>query len=46
MNRAMQMGQGKDAKQMQNIARNLAKQKGMNDKQFNQFIGQFGLKLQ
>lgn len=40
------MGQGKNVEQMQNIARNLAKQKGMNDKQFNEFLGQFGLKLQ
>ena len=46
MSRAMQMGQGKSPEQIQNIVRNLAKQKGMNDEQLNQFLNQFGLKLQ
>lgn len=46
MSRAMQMGQGKSPEQMQNIVRNLAKQKGMNDEQLNQFLSQFGLRLQ
>ena len=45
MSRAMQMGQGKSPEQIQNIVRNLAKQKGMNDEQLNQFLSQFGLKL-
>nr|DAI78008.1 MAG TPA: hypothetical protein [Caudoviricetes sp.] len=42
----MQMGQGKSPEQMQTLVRNLAKQKGMNDEQLNQFLNQFGLKLQ
>lgn len=46
MSRAMQMGQGKSPEQMQTIVRNLAKQKGMNDEQLNQFLSQFGLRLQ
>lgn len=46
MSRAMQMGQGKSPEQMQNLVRNLAKQKGMNDEQLNQFLSQFGLRLQ
>lgn len=46
MSRAMQMGQGKSPEQMQTLVRNLAKQKGMNDEQLNQFLNQFGLKLQ
>ena len=40
------MGQGKSPEQIQNIVRNLAKQKGMYDEQLNQFLNQFGLKLQ
>lgn len=46
MSRAMQMGQGKSHEQMQTLVRNLAKQKGMNDEQLNQFLSQFGLRLQ
>lgn len=46
MSRAMQMGQGKSQQQMQTLVRNLAKQKGMNDEQLNQFLSQFGLRLQ
>ena len=46
MSRAMQMGQGKSPEQMQTLVRNLAKQKGMNDEQLNQFLSQFGLRLQ
>nr|DAV30131.1 MAG TPA: SurA N-terminal domain [Caudoviricetes sp.] len=45
MSRAMQMGQGKSPEQMQTLVRNLAKQKGMNDEQLNQFLSQFGLRL-
>lgn len=40
------MGQGKSQQQMQTLVRNLAKQKGMNDEQLNQFLSQFGLRLQ
>lgn len=46
MSRAIQMGQGKSPEQMQTLVRNLAKQKGMNDEQLNQFLSQFGLRLQ
>lgn len=46
MSRAMKMGQGKSPEQMQTLVRNLAKQKGMNDEQLNQFLNQFGLKIQ
>ena len=45
MQRAMQMGQGKNPEQLQSIVRNLAQQRGMNEEQLNQFIGQFGMKL-
>lgn len=45
MQRAMQMGQGKSPEQMQQIVRNLAQQKGMNEQQLNQFLSQYGLKL-
>nr|DAU89173.1 MAG TPA: SurA N-terminal domain [Caudoviricetes sp.] len=46
MSRAMQMGKDKSPEQMQTLVRNLAKQKGMNDEQLNQFLSQFGLRLQ
>ena len=46
MGRAIQMGQGKSQQDLQGIVKNLAKQKGMNDQQLNQFLQQFGLKLQ
>ena len=46
MGRAMEMGQGKSTSDLQTIAKNLAKQRGMNNEQFNQFVGQFGLKSQ
>lgn len=45
MQRAMQMGQGKSPEQMQQVVRNLAKQRGMDDQQLNQFLSQFGLRL-
>lgn len=45
MQRAMQMGQGKSPEQMQQIVRNLAQQKGMNEQQLNQFLSPFGLRL-
>lgn len=45
MDRAMQMGKGKDEMQLKNTVRNLAKQRGMNDEQLNQLLGNFGLTL-
>lgn len=45
MQRAMQMGQGKSPEQLQQVVRNLAQQKGMNEQQLNQFLGNFGLKI-
>lgn len=43
--RAMQMGQGKSPEQIQQVVRNLAQQRGMNEQQLNQFLSQFGLKI-
>lgn len=43
MGRALQMGQGKSVQDLQNIAQNLAKQRGMDANQFNQFLSSFGL---
>lgn len=43
MQRALQMGNGKDVNALQAVARNLAKQRGMSDEQFNGFIAQFGM---
>ncbi len=34
MGRAMEMGQGKSTSDLQSIAKNLAKQRGMNNEQF------------
>ena len=45
MGRALQMGQGKSVEELQGIAKNLAKQRGMDSNQFNQFLSSFGLKL-
>ena len=45
MQRAMMMSQGKSPQEMQQIVRNLARQKGMSDEQLNQMLGQFGLRL-
>ena len=44
LSRAMQMGKGKNPQELAMIARNLAKQNGMNDQQFAQLLGQFGIK--
>ena len=44
LSRAMQMGKGKNPQELAMIARNLAKQQGMNDQQFAQLLGQFGIK--
>ena len=43
LSRAMQMGQGKNPQELAMIARNLAKQNGMNDQQFAQLLSQFGI---
>lgn len=45
MQRAMMMTQGKSPQEMQQVVRNLARQKGMSDEQLNQMLGQFGLRL-
>nr|DAW60795.1 MAG TPA: hypothetical protein [Caudoviricetes sp.] len=39
------MGQGKSVEELQSIARNLARQRGMNEAQLNNFLSPFGLKL-
>ena len=44
LSRAMQMAQGKKPQELAMIARNLAKQQGINDQQFAQLLGQFGIK--
>lgn len=41
----MQMTQGKNPNQIQQIIKNVAHEKGMNEQQLNQFISQFGLKF-
>lgn len=41
--RAMQMGKGKNPQELAMIARNLAKQQGINDQQFAQLLSQFGI---
>lgn len=38
------MAQGKEVNQLQEIAKNLAQQRGMNGQQFNQFLSQFGIR--
>lgn len=43
--RAMQMGQGKNPEQIQQTVRNLARQRGMDDAQLNEFLSNFGLKI-
>ena len=42
---AMRMSQGKSPVQIQQTLRNLAKERGMSEEQLNQFVGQFGLKM-
>lgn len=44
-NMAMNMAQGKSPQQIQQIVRNIAKERGMDDNQLNQFLSQFGLKI-
>lgn len=41
----MQMTQGKNPMQIQQIIKNVAHEKGMDEQQLNQFINQFGLKF-
>lgn len=43
LSRAMQMAQGKNPQELAMIARNLAKQQGINDQQFAQLLSQFGI---
>ena len=43
LSRAMQMGKGKNPQELAMIARNLAKQQGINDQQFAQLLSQFGI---
>ncbi len=45
MQRAMQMGRGKNPQQRQETVRNLARQRGMDDQQLNQLLSQFGLRI-
>ena len=45
LSRAMQMGQGKNPQELAMIARNLAKQTGMNAQQFAQLLSQFGIRV-
>nr|DAR56317.1 MAG TPA: hypothetical protein [Caudoviricetes sp.] len=45
MERALQMGQGKSVDELKVIAQNLARQRGMNEKQLGQFLSGLGLRL-
>ena len=45
MQRALQMSQGKETSQLQEIVKNLAQQRGMNEQQLSQFLSQFGIKV-
>lgn len=45
MGRALQMGKGKSVDELKVIAQNLARQRGMNEKQLGQFLSGFGLRL-
>ena len=45
MGRALQMGQGKSVDELKVIAQNLARQRGMNEKQLGQFLSGLGLRL-
>lgn len=45
LRRAMQMGKGKSPEEIQQIIRNLAKQRGLNEEQLNQFLASFGMKI-
>lgn len=45
MGRALQMGKGKSVDELKVIAQNLARQRGMDDKQLGQFLSGLGLRL-
>lgn len=45
MGRALQMGHGKSVDELKVIAQNLARQRGMNEKQLVQFLSGLGLRL-
>lgn len=45
MGRALQMGQGKSVDELKAIAKNLARQRGMDEKQLGQFLSGLGLRL-
>lgn len=45
MGRALQMGKGKSVDELKVIAQNLARQRGMNEKQLGQFLSGLGLRL-
>lgn len=45
MGRALQMGKGKSVDELKVIAQNLARQRGINEKQLGQFLSGFGLRL-
>lgn len=45
MQRALEMTNGKTPAECEAIVRNIARQRGMNDEQFNQFVNQFGFRL-
>lgn len=45
MGRALQMGKGKSVDELKVIAQNLARQRGMNEKQLGQFLSWLGLRL-
>lgn len=44
-NRVMEMTRNKSPEQIQQLVRNVAKARGMDEAQLKQFIGQFGLKF-
>lgn len=44
-NRVMQMTHGKSPEQIQQLVRNVAQSRGMNEMQLNQFLNNFGLKF-
>lgn len=44
-NRAMEMTRGKSPEQIQQLVRNVARSRGMDETQLNQFLNNFGLKF-
>lgn len=44
-NNAMRMAQGKSPQEMQQLIRNIAYQRGMNDTDLNNFLSQFGIRF-